>query len=213
MKSIILSLLPRFSKLNHSTRIISCIALLFSFLLMEQASAQSTSTNPNLMLGGFLDLADGTLNVDSIVLMDSIVESGTINATSLVYCTALDTNASAANPSYDEINVKIQGTAALYISPNCIATLSIANTYTGGTIIDGSEVVITGEGTLGANNGALILTNGATLDLGGTTQIQQSVTPNDGSIMNGTIIATSTATITTYDANGNVVSPASAPAK
>ena len=49
-------------------------------------------------------------------------------------------------------------------------TLTGTNTYAGGTVIESGTLQVVGTGTLGATTGALSVANGATLDLGGTSQ-------------------------------------------
>jgi autotransporter-associated beta strand protein len=62
------------------------------------------------------------------------------------------------------------------------------NNYDGSTSIDGGNVTISGAGTLGGtSNTPLTVMGGAVLDLGGTTQTQNSsVTLDGGTIQNGT---------------------------
>lgn len=64
-------------------------------------------------------------------------------------------------------------------------TLSGANTYIGGTTVDGGTLLLSGAGTLGDASGSTIINSGGTLDLGGTTQTQSAVSLAGGTIQNG----------------------------
>lgn len=65
-------------------------------------------------------------------------------------------------------------------------SLSKANTYSGGTIIQGGTMILSGDGTLGAASGAVTV-DGGTLDLGGLTRTNGAVTISSGLITNGTL--------------------------
>ncbi|MCE0497616.1 MAG: autotransporter-associated beta strand repeat-containing protein [Methylacidiphilales bacterium] len=67
-------------------------------------------------------------------------------------------------------------------------TLSVTNTYTGGTIVNDGTLQIIGSGTLGSTTGTLTL-NAGILDLGGTTQTQGEVYFSGGTLQNGTLNA------------------------
>jgi fibronectin-binding autotransporter adhesin len=64
-------------------------------------------------------------------------------------------------------------------------TLSALNSYTGGTMVSGGTLALSGTGTLGAATGALVVNSGGTLDLGGTSQTVGSLAGTGGSITNG----------------------------
>ena len=74
-------------------------------------------------------------------------------------------------------------------------TLSGANSYTGGTMVNAGKLALTGAGTLGATTNAVTV-NGATaiLDLGGTAQTQNGgvVLQGGGTIQNGTLSSSGT---------------------
>ncbi len=73
-------------------------------------------------------------------------------------------------------------------------TLSGANSYSGGTTVNAGTLALSGAGTLGATANALAV-SGATLDLGGTTQIQDGGVTLSGIIQNGTLSSTGTFTL------------------
>lgn len=67
-----------------------------------------------------------------------------------------------------------------------LLVLSAANTYTGGTTLNGGTLQLSGEGTLGASTGITTVNNG-TLDLGGTTQTQAELNQSGGTVQGGTM--------------------------
>ncbi|WP_183269661.1 autotransporter outer membrane beta-barrel domain-containing protein [Buttiauxella sp. A111] len=67
-----------------------------------------------------------------------------------------------------------------------LLVLSAANTYTGGTTLNGGTLQLSGEGTLGDINNTTTVTNG-TLDLGGTTQTQATLNQSGGTVQSGTM--------------------------
>jgi fibronectin-binding autotransporter adhesin len=69
-------------------------------------------------------------------------------------------------------------------------TLTGVNTYTGPTTVSTGTLAITNGGTLGATNGAIILTSG-TINLGGQTSTKGNFTMASGLLTNGTLAATS----------------------
>ena len=76
------------------------------------------------------------------------------------------------------------GTTALIVNrPNGVATLSAANTFTGGTTLTSGTLRLSGLGTLGGTSGALTV-NGGTLDLNGTSQGVGNFTGSGGTILN-----------------------------
>ena len=64
-------------------------------------------------------------------------------------------------------------------------TLSGANTYTGGTVVEGGLLALSGNGTLGAGGG-LAVARGAVCDLGGTAQAVGDVVAS-GLVRNGSL--------------------------
>ncbi|NBQ55982.1 MAG: hypothetical protein EBU36_04955, partial [Verrucomicrobia bacterium] len=74
---------------------------------------------------------------------------------------------------------------------NTWATFSGANNFSGGlTLGQGMSVRLSGNGTLGATNGAVTLGNG-TIDLGGLTRTNGVFTLGTGTVSNGTLTASS----------------------
>ncbi len=69
-------------------------------------------------------------------------------------------------------------------------TLTGANTYTGATTVTAGTLRLGGNGTLGANSGALTV-SGGTLDLGGKSVTKGAVTISGGTIENGTLTGSS----------------------
>jgi autotransporter-associated beta strand protein len=69
-------------------------------------------------------------------------------------------------------------------------TLSVANTYIGGTTVSAGTLQISGTGTLGAATGTLGVSGGI-LDLGTTTQTTGALTLTGGVIRNGTLDSSS----------------------
>ena len=91
------------------------------------------------------------------------------------------------------ISCSLAGSASLLKSGQGMTILSAANSYTGGTIIQGvGTLAISGAGTLGSTSGSLAMINSASsvLDLGGTTQTVGAVSIL-GIVTNGTLIGTS----------------------
>jgi autotransporter-associated beta strand protein len=68
-------------------------------------------------------------------------------------------------------------------------TLSGANTYSGGTVIDAGTLTFSGAGLLGATTGTTTINAGGVLDLGGTTQTQATVNLSGGTVQNGALDA------------------------
>ena len=74
-------------------------------------------------------------------------------------------------------------------------TLSAANTYTGGTTVNGGTLQFTGSGTLGSTSGALTVNTGGTLDLDGTNQTVGNFTGTGGAVLNNGTATNKTFTI------------------
>jgi fibronectin-binding autotransporter adhesin len=72
-------------------------------------------------------------------------------------------------------------------------TLSGANSYTGGTVVDGGTLALADDGTLGDTGGSTTVNTDGTLDLGGTSQTQNGgVTLAGGTIQNGVLSSSGT---------------------
>ena len=86
----------------------------------------------------------------------------------------------------------VEGSGGLTKIGTGTLTLSGANAYSGGTIVNAGTLQISGAGTLGASGGATTI-NGGTLDLGGTTQTQNGgLTLTGGTLQNGTLSSSGT---------------------
>ncbi len=107
------------------------------------------------------------------------------------------------------IGASLAGDAYLRKTGQGTTILSAANSYTGGTIVRGtnSKLTISGSGTLGSTSGALSVEHGtAILNLGGTSQTVGSVS-SIGSVTNGTLNVTAQ-----LSAGVSNIIPADAPA-
>jgi outer membrane autotransporter protein len=90
------------------------------------------------------------------------------------------------------VSAVLAGSGGVAKSDAGTATLSAANTYTGGTSVTGGTLQLSGGGTLGNTSGSTTITGG-TLNLGGTTQTQNGgVTVSGGTIQNGTLSSSGT---------------------
>jgi autotransporter-associated beta strand protein len=70
---------------------------------------------------------------------------------------------------------------------NTSVTLSSANSYGGGTTLSSGTLQLSNAGTLGATTGALSVSSGSTLDLGGTSQTTGTLTLTGGTIQDGVL--------------------------
>ena len=92
------------------------------------------------------------------------------------------------------ISASLAGPGTLYKTGRGVTVLSGANSYSGGTIIAGGTLAISGAGTLGDTSGSLdlqFLNNVPVLDLGATSQTVGAVTLTSGVIQNGTLTGSS----------------------
>jgi T5SS/PEP-CTERM-associated repeat protein/autotransporter-associated beta strand protein len=84
-------------------------------------------------------------------------------------------------------SVPVSGAGSLDVE-NGTTVLTAANSYSGGTTINGGVLRIAGAGTLGYALAGFTTVTGGTLDLGGTTQTQDGgVVLRGGAIVNGTL--------------------------
>jgi T5SS/PEP-CTERM-associated repeat protein/autotransporter-associated beta strand protein len=157
-------------------------------------SAGSWTNNGALVVGqggaGTLNLngvagARGVLKTQSItkgqgaaaVNFDGgILRAATFNADLLSGFAAGDVTINAGGAFIDSnggagsVSAPLGGVGALTKQGAGSLTLTGANTYAGGTVVESGILQVVGTGTLGATTGALSVANGATLDLGGTSQ-------------------------------------------
>ncbi|GAO53463.1 hypothetical protein NMD1_00469 [Novosphingobium sp. MD-1] len=90
------------------------------------------------------------------------------------------------------VSAALAGTGSVNQSSGT-TTLSGANSYTGGTVVDGGTLALAGNGTLGDASGNTIINVDGKLDLGGTSQTQNGgVTLAGGAIENGTLSSSGT---------------------
>ena len=130
--------------------------------------------------------------------------------------TALTLNSTAANNSTYS-GVISDGAAGMTVTKQGASTqvLAGANTYTGGTVVNAGNLILSGVGTLGATTGNLSVGTTAaggtgSLDLGGTSQTVGYVTFNgSGTVSNGSLTGTAyeglSGTVTAVLAGSGVV--------
>lgn len=110
-------------------------------------------------------------NGDVVLFDDSATGFGTLNVT------IPDANVSTVGVTFENFSKNysvsgafgIAGSGSLVKKGDASTTLATPNTYTGGTVVEGGILALSGSGTLGDAGGTLTL-NGGTLDLGGTSQ-------------------------------------------
>ena len=206
------------TSLLRNTGIASCAALLFSFLMIGQVTSHASSSAVPIpaymdMSGKTTDLFGTTQYFDLLKLNDHNVTDGTIyllgtkdeNYTGMIYCYNSDfaQDQTSTNISHVNISAQISGGGILVVSTNCSTTLSgntnqPNNDFIGGTMIDTAELILANGATLGNASNLLMLTNGARLDLGGSTQIINGLSmSSDATIVNGSIIDQATGNSTT----------------
>jgi autotransporter-associated beta strand protein len=133
------------------------------------------------------------------------ISGGNVNPASVTFDnSAVDYTISSSDGS------GITGTGALTKNGTGTATISTANSYSGGTAINAGTLALSGSGTLGSTSGAVAI-GGGKLDLGGTSQTVGAVTitapaASGDTIQNGTLTPTS---LTASHSSGNAVVSAS----
>ncbi|GJD46728.1 hypothetical protein AFCDBAGC_4612 [Methylobacterium cerastii] len=123
--------------------------------------------------GGRLDLGGTTQNVGLVRLTGGTIADGTLRG-------------SVYDVQSGSIDAALTGPGPLVKSGAGTVTLSGANTYSGGTRVDGGTLQLTSTGRLGAADAALVV-GGGTLDLGGTSASAGPVVLTAGTIRNGTL--------------------------
>ena len=107
-----------------------------------------------------------------------------------------------SNGGASSISSPLGGIGALTKQGAGSLTLTGANTYAGGTVIESGTLQVFSNGTLGATTGALSVANGATLDLGGTSQTVGALTGagniNSTILGNLSLLTVNQATNTTF---------------
>jgi autotransporter-associated beta strand protein len=135
----------------------------------------------NIVFGG------GTLQYATGITAD--VSPHIVNSASSI---AVDTNSNSV--TYASA-IASSNTGGLTKSGLGELTLTAANTYSGGTTVNGGTLTVSGSGTLGSTSGALTVNTGGILGIGTTNQTVGAVTLAGGTI-NGTGTLTSNTSFT-----------------
>jgi autotransporter-associated beta strand protein len=158
------------------------------FDVAESYSGGTTVSNGTLRLGasgslasagalavsaGTFDLGMVTQTTGALTLTGGLIEDGTLDSASF-------------GVQAGTVSAMLGGGGALTKTGSGTATLSGANSYTGGTTIGAGMLQISGGGTLGVSAGTLAV-SGGTLDLGATTQTSGALTLTGGAIQDGTL--------------------------
>jgi autotransporter-associated beta strand protein len=161
-------------------------------LALTGAGTLGATTNATAISGGTLDLGTTTQTQALLSQSGGTVQNGTMNVGTyqLTGGTLASTALVSASTTFDmqagTVNGVLAGTGQLQKSTAGTVTLSAANSYTGGTVISGGTLALTGAGTLGATTNATAI-SGGTLDLGTSTQTQASLGQSGGTVQNGTM--------------------------
>jgi len=166
-------------------------------LTLGSSTALGSASGSLTVNGGNVELNGNNIGVGNLTgLGGNIHNDGSSNVT----FTIGNGNATGGNFAGSIANTDSGGTGLLALVKvgNGTQTLSGANTYGGGTIINAGTLALSGVGTFGNSTNALTV-SGGTADLGSTSQTLGSVTLNNGAIQNGTLTGSS---YTTY--NGSI---------
>jgi uncharacterized protein with beta-barrel porin domain len=131
----------------------------------------ATTGTTTVNRGGTLDLGGTTQTQAAFNLAGGTLQNGSLNG--------------PINSTGGTIN-SIGGTTSLTAATGT-TLLGGANTYTGGTSVNGGTLQLFGTGTLGAITGTTTVNSGGTLDLGRTTQTQAALTLAGGTLQNGSL--------------------------
>ncbi|MEE4452981.1 autotransporter domain-containing protein [Novosphingobium resinovorum] len=151
------------------------------------SSAGTTTVN-----GGTLDLGGTSQAQASLNQTGGFVQNGTfsVDTYSLTGGTLAADAIIDADDTFDvqvgRVNGILTGTAGLIKTGTGGVELSGANSYTGNTVIEDGTLALSGAGTLGSAEGTTTINRG-TLDLGGTSQTQASLTQGIATVQNGTL--------------------------
>jgi T5SS/PEP-CTERM-associated repeat protein/autotransporter-associated beta strand protein len=144
-----------------------------------------TVTATDIHVAGFFG-STGTINIGAAV-GQAPVAPGTIAASTIDF--GLGTGGIVFNHTSSNyvFSVPVSGAGSLDVE-NGTTVLTAANSYRGGTTINGGVLRIAGAGTLGNTFSGMTTVAGGTLDLGGTTQTQDGgIVLRGGAIVNGTL--------------------------
>jgi autotransporter-associated beta strand protein len=123
-----------------------------------QASGSGTLGGANASVSvsgtGTLDLGGSTQSIKNFSMSAGTVQSGTLSASN---------SFAFSNPADLQIDITLAGTGTLTKSAAGNLTLTAANTYTGGTAINGGTITIATDGNLGVP--ATLTLNGGTLNV------------------------------------------------
>ena len=158
----------------------------------------STSGSMTVNTGGALDLNGTSQSVGNFTgTGGTVVNNASATASILTIGTGNTGGGNYAGVFAD--NSTGTGTLGLTKTGSALITVSGANTYTGGTIVDGGTLQASGSGTFGAVSNGLTVNAGGILDLNTTAQTVGNLTGTGGSILNNGSTAT---TLTIGGGNG-----------
>ena len=150
------------------------------------ASGTTTVNGGTLNLGGTSQVqatvqqSGGSLQNGTVTTGQYSLDGGTLAANAVV----------EASDSFDltsgTVNGTLSGAGTVNKTGSGTVTVTGANDYTGGTVVSGGVLAISGSGTLGADTGSTTL-NGGTLSLGGTSRVQANLDQAGGVLSDGTI--------------------------
>lgn len=144
-------------------------------VLTTGATLGATTNTTTITNDGVLNLG-GTTQVQSLISMSGCsVTNGTVSNSEVLFTTGTNT-----------VSANIVGTSSV-VSIGGTNTLSgTGNTYTGGTYITNSELIVASGSSLGSPTNVLSMSNG-TLNLSGGTVTNGVVTASGSTITNGTL--------------------------
>jgi T5SS/PEP-CTERM-associated repeat protein/autotransporter-associated beta strand protein len=148
-------------------------------------SKGGTVTASDVFVASFFG-STGTINIGAAA-GQAPVAPGTITANGIGF--GLGTGSIVFNHTSSNyvFAVPVSGAGSLDVE-NGTTVLTAANSYSGGTTINGGVLRIAGAGTLGYALAGMTMVAGGTLDLGGTTQTQDGgIVLCGGAIVNGTL--------------------------
>jgi outer membrane autotransporter protein len=179
-------------------------------LVLAEVGTLGATAGETTVNGGALDLGSTSQTQAALTQNGGIVQNGTIAAGTYTLTggtLAADASVVAGNAiavQAGSVDGTLAGAAGLTKSGTAVVTLAGANSYSGGTVVDGGTLALTGAGTLGSTTGETTI-NAGRLDLGDTSQVQATLLQNGGTVQNGTIaIGTYTLTDGVLAANSRI---------